>query len=193
MARTVSWRHRAGEIAERVRHSVTESWTRRDLERVFAVQRVTAQSLMRAIGEVQNIGGTYLVSRAALLRYLEAVDSADDLTAAHRERLLFAEPVPRPRSLKVDLPEDLHAVMLRDLPPEIQIEPGRIEIRGADPASLLQNLYLLVLALEQDLGSIEASLEAPPVPRQVPEVDEMQEMFERLRLDERSRRLDSCV
>ncbi|RRA49254.1 hypothetical protein D1Y84_14215 [Acidipila sp. EB88] len=76
---------------------------------------------MRAIGEVQNIGGTYLVSRSALLRYLEAVDSADDLTAAHRERLLFAEPVPRPRSLKVDLPEDLHAVMLRDLPPEILV------------------------------------------------------------------------
>ena len=188
MARTVSWRHHADAIAERVRRSVTESWTRRDLERVFGVGRATAQSLMRAIGEVQNVGGTYLVARAAILRYLEEVRTAPDLTLAHRERLQLAEPVPRPRTLKIDLPEDLRSVMLRDLPPEILVEPGRIEVRGNDVASLLQNFYLLVMAMENDLSSVEASLEKFVAPAYAPEKDEMQELFAQLRLEEEARR-----
>ena len=187
MARTVSWRHHAGFIADRVRRSVTETWTRRDLERAFGVKRATAQSLMRAVGDVQNVGGTYLVSRAALLQYLEAVYTAPDLTVAHRERLQLAEPVPRPRFLKINLPEDLRSVMLRDLPSEVVIEPGRIEIRGADVPSLLQNLYLLILALERDLGSIQATLEPPSVPGNVPKDDEMEKLFAQLRLEERAR------
>ena len=188
MARTVSWRHHASSIAESVRRSVTESWTRRDLERVFGVQRATAQSLMRAIGEVQNVGGTYIVSRGAILGYLEELDTAPNLTVAHRERMQLAEPVPRPKSLKIDLPEDLRSVMLRDLPPEILLEPGRIEVRGRDVASLLQNFYLLVMAMENDLGSLEATLEPPAAPANIPDMDEMQEMFARLRLEEEAHR-----
>ena len=188
MARTVSWRHHAAAIAERVRRSSIESWTRRDLERVFGVQRVTAQSLMRAIGEVQNVGGTYIVSRGAILRYLEEVDTAPDLTVAHRKRMQLAEPVPRPKSLKINLPEDLRSIMLRDLPPEVLVEAGRIEIRGKDAAALFQNFYLLLMAMENDLPSIEASLEEFVAPAYVPEKDEMQELFAQLRLEEEARR-----
>jgi len=100
-----------------MRRSVTETYDRQDIERVFEVRRVTAQSLTEAIGEIQNIGCTYIVARTAILRYLEAVEAAPDLTTAHRERLQLAEPAPRRKSLKFDLPEDLRSVMPWDLPP----------------------------------------------------------------------------
>jgi len=179
MARTVSWRHQTDTILRRVQNSATESWTRQDLERVFEVKRATAQKLMRAIGEVSNVGGTYVVPRSAILRYLEEIAGATDLTAAHRERVQLAEPPPRPRSLRLTLPEDLRSVMLRDLPHDISLGPGKIEIRGETPYAVFQNLYRLILAMENDLLSIEQSLEPAPV-RVHLEDTEMEELLEGL-------------
>ena len=183
MARTVSWRHRADAIARRVSNYVTETWTRVDLERAFEVRRATAQSLMKAIGEIANVGGTYVVPRSAILRYLEEVSDAPDLTAAHRERVQLAEPVPRPRSIRLTLPEDLRSVMMRDLPADVSLTPGKLEIRGETSYAIFEHLYLLLLAMENDLGSVQDSLELPSLPPPV-EDDEIRAMFQALREEE---------
>ena len=70
MARTLKWRDRAHELRDRVKNSVVETWSRRDIENLFELKRAAAQQLMKAIGEVQNIGGVHLVDRNSLLSRL---------------------------------------------------------------------------------------------------------------------------
>ena len=48
-------------IRERAAHSRTETWSRKDIERLFGISRASAQNLMKAIGEVQAVGGTHFV------------------------------------------------------------------------------------------------------------------------------------
>jgi hypothetical protein len=183
MARTLSWRDRLPEIRSRVQNSVIESWTRRDFESVFEVKRAAAQLLMKAVGGIANLGGTYVIDRPSLLAFLENLEKADDLEAARREKLLLAETVPRPRHLKQTLPEDLRSVMVRDLPAEITLEPGRLEITGANAEKIIEMLCLLAQAFENDLETV-AQLLDPPRSQPVPVDDELRTLFADLRARE---------
>jgi hypothetical protein len=185
LARTLSWRHRLPEIKQRVQNSVTETWARKDIESVFEIKRAAAQLLMKAIGEIQNIGGTHLVDRASLLRFLESLEQADNPETARRERILLSEPVPHPRHLKLTLPEDLRSIMVRDLPQEIALTEGRLEITGRDATEVLERLLLLSRALQNDLDTVLDALNPPPAPPPV-EDDELREMFARLREQEQA-------
>ena len=57
-----------------------------------------------------------------------------------RSRLDGAEPVPRPRTLRVALPADLRHAMLPDLPANITLEPGRLEVRAGTAVDMLESL-----------------------------------------------------
>jgi hypothetical protein len=180
MARTVSWRYRIPEIRQRVQNSVVETWTRRDFETVFEIKRAAAQLLMKAVGEIHNVGGTYAIDRPALLAFLETLEKSEDLEAARREKLLLAEPVPRPQFLNNTLSEDLRSVMVRDLPPEITLEPGRLEITGANAEQIVERLWLLAAAMQNDLDTAAASLNPPPAPRRI-EDEDLKALFANLR------------
>ena len=56
MPRPVKWSRDIHSIYERAAHSKTETWSRVDLEKLFGVGRATAQTLMKAIGEIQAVG-----------------------------------------------------------------------------------------------------------------------------------------
>ena len=106
-------------LRERALKSRTETWSRQDLEHLFSVGRATAQSLMKAIGEVQSVGGTHFIARASLLEFLDQMVKADSVEDAYREKLTGAEPTPRPKTLRVPLPENLRNVRLAELPDSI--------------------------------------------------------------------------
>ena len=180
MSRTISWRDRAPEIRQRVKNSVIETWTRVDLETAFEVKRASAQQLMKAIGDVQSVGGTHFVDRTSLLSFLDEIVAADDPEAARREKLLLAEPVPRPRHIKHTLPEGLRSVMIRDLPMEISLSPGRLEISGKDAEEIFGRLLLLAQAVQNDMDTAAQMLNPPPVERPV-EDDDLRELFADLR------------
>jgi hypothetical protein len=185
MARRISWRDRIPEIRRRVENSVVETWSRRDIERTFEIKRAAALLLLRAIGEVQNVGGTHLVARAALLSFLEGMEQAEDPEVAQREKMLLAEPAPRPRFLKFTLPEELRSVMVRDLPMEISLSPGRLEIVGENAEQILERLVLLSKALQNDLGTAAEMLNPPPPPSKVQDED-LTALFSELRQRERA-------
>jgi hypothetical protein len=87
LARTLTWRDRIPEIRQRVENSVVETWTRRDLENVFELKRAAAQLLMRAVGEVHNLGGIRVVNRNSLLAFLDQIKQSDDPEAVRREKI----------------------------------------------------------------------------------------------------------
>jgi hypothetical protein len=184
MPKPVSWSYRTHEIRERVQHSKTQTWTRRDIEDLFEVKRATAQTLMKAIGGVQNIGGTHLLDREALLEFLEQTIAADDVSGAVRSRRQEAAPSPQPRRLTISLPNDLKSVMAADLPSNIELSPGRLTISGKGSEGIINDLYLLAQAMQNDLGSIQARLDPMPERKEVGD-PELRRLFASLARKER--------
>ena len=106
---------------------------------------------MKAIGEVQSVGGAHFVERTSLLSFLDEMIAADSVAAALQTRLLEADPPPAPKSLRIALPPDLRSVMLRDLPDSIRLSAGRLEINAPTTEAMLERLALLAQAMQHDL------------------------------------------
>jgi len=78
------WSRDLHSIRERASLSRTETWGRTDIERLFEVGRATAQSLMRAIGEVQSVGRAHFVEHTFFISLLDERISAPNLEEAFR-------------------------------------------------------------------------------------------------------------
>ena len=169
LARPVKWSRDLHPIRERAARSRTETWSRRDIERLFGVGRAAAQTLMRAIGGVQAVAGAHFVERSSLLAFLDEMIAAPAIDEAFRRRALEAEAPPAPRALRISLPHDLRNVMLRDLPGNIRLSPGRLEIAADSAAAMLESLALLAQAMQNDLERMRSILEPPGAP---PAVDD---------------------
>jgi hypothetical protein len=96
VARPIKWSRDLHPIRERAVQSRVETWSRQDIEQLFNVGRATAQTLMKAIGEVQNVAGTHFVDRSSLLAFLNDVIAADSVEEGLNARLLVAAPLLRP-------------------------------------------------------------------------------------------------
>lgn len=164
MPRPVKWSRDLHLLRERAERSKTETWSRQDIERLFNIGRASAQSLMKAIGLVQSVAGAHFIERSSLLSFLDAMIAAPSVEEGLRLRLLEADAPPAPKPLRIALPTDLRNVMLRDLPPQIQLSPGRVEIAGDSAVAILESLALLAQAMQNDLSQIVALLEPPTAP-----------------------------
>jgi len=171
MARPVKWSRDLHPIRERARHSRTETWSRIDIERLFGVARATAQSLMKAIGEIQPVGGAHFVERASLLSFLDE---------AFRARTREADAPPQTKPLRVSLPSDLRSVTLHDLPSNILLSFGKLEIQAESAVAMLESLALLAQAMQNDPERIHAIFDPPP-PASVTEDDEIKQLLASLR------------
>ena len=181
MPRPVKWSRDAHLIREKALRSKTETWSRRDIEHLFGVGRASAQSLTKAIGEVQAVGGAHFVERQALISFLDEVIQAPSVAEAFRSRLAGAEEPPTPKPLRIALPHDLRNVTVRHLPENIRLSPGRLEIVGSSAAGILENLVLLAQAMQNDLARVESLLE--PVSSSSPTSEELGQFLTRLRRD----------
>lgn len=185
MARPVKWSRDLHRLRERAARSCTETWSRNDLEALFGIGRASAQALMKAIGAVQAVGGAHFVDRPALLQFLDAMIAAPSVEEALRQRLAEAEPPPRPRTLKVSLPEDLRRARLPDLPANVHLSPGRITIQADTAVAMLESLLALALVMQNDLDRFRERIEPPARP---PHIDdgELHEWFTAVREREHS-------
>ena len=179
MARPVKWSRDLHPIRERARNARTETWGRRDVEDLFGVGRATAQMLMKAIGEIQPVGGAHFVERPSLLSFLDVMIAAPSVEDGLRTRMLEAEPPPKPKPLRVSLPGDLRSIMLPDLPPNIRLSPGRLEIEAPTAIIMLESLMTLALVMQNDLDRFQAVIEPPPPPPDVQD-EELRRTFRSL-------------
>ncbi len=84
MPRPVKWSRDLHSVREKAGHSRTETWSRLDIERLFAISRASAQNLMKAIGDVQTVGASHFVDRASLLAFLDEMIAAECVDDALR-------------------------------------------------------------------------------------------------------------
>jgi hypothetical protein len=183
MSRPVKWSRDLHPIRERATRARTETWSRIDIERLFGVGRVTAQTLMRAIGEIQPVAGAHFVERTTLLNFLDAMIEAPDLDEAFRARSREAEVPPQTKPLRVSIPADLRSVTLHDLPSNIRLSFGKLEIEAESAIAMLESLALLAQAMQNDTERIHAIFDPPPTPPEI-EDDDLKQLFASLRAHE---------
>ena len=171
MARPVKWSRDVHPIRDGARDAKTETWSRKDIEDLFGVGRASAQMLMKAIGEIQPVGGAHFVERPALLSFLDAMIAAPTVEEGLRNRRLEAEPPPKPKPLLVSLPQDLRSAMMPDLPGNIKLTPGRLEIEAPTATVMLESLTILALIMQNDLDRFQAAIEVSPEPPEVSDTD----------------------
>ncbi len=159
MPRPVKWSRDLHSIKERATRSRTETWCRVDLEHLFGVGRATAQMLMKAIGDLQLVGGAHFVERTSLLAFLNAMIQAPSVDEALRIRIRVAEPAPRSKPLRVSLPSDLRSARLPDLPANITLASGRLEIAAPSAVAMLESLVALAMVMQNDLERFQAVIE----------------------------------
>ena len=179
MSRPVKWARDLHPIHERAVRSRTETWSRQDVEHLFGVGRATAQTLMKVVGEVQALAGAHFVERQPLLAFLEEMIAATSIEEALRARLLKAEPPPRPKSLRISLPADLRNARMPDLPLNITLEPGRLEVRADTAVAMLESLMALAMVMQNDLDRFQEAIE----PRSIAQSDDaLAALLQRMRV-----------
>ena len=136
--------------------------------------------LLRAIGGVATVAGAHFVDRAAVVGFLDAMILAPSVEAALQERLAAADPPPRRTRLRTSLPADLRQAMLEDLPPNVTLATGRLEITAPTAVAMLESLVTLALVMQNDLERFRAVIEHLPAPPEIGD-QELEEMFTRLR------------
>jgi hypothetical protein len=179
MARPVKWSRDLYPIRDRASRSGTETWSRQDIEHLFVIGRASAQNLMKAIGEVQTVGGTHFVDRASLLVFLDEMIAAESVEAALRSRFDQATPVNRPASLRQSLPDGLRNVLVADLPSNVTLSCGEVRITGKDAEEVVSGLLLLARVMQNDLLAVRLALDPPTSPTETD--DELRLLFQDLR------------
>ncbi len=180
MPRPVKWSRDLHNIRERAIRSRTETWGRSDIEQLFSVGRATAVLLLRAIGGVATVAGAHFVDRAAVIEFLDAMILAPSVEPALQERLTTANPPPRRTPLRTSLPADLRQAMLEDLPANVTLSTGRLEITAPTAIAMLESLVTLALIMQNDLERFRALIDPPAAPPIVGEA-ELGDLFCRLR------------
>ena len=170
MARPIKWSRDLHLLREAASRSRTETWSRHDIESLFGVGRASAQTLIKAVGAVQTVGAAHFVNRTSLLAFLEEMIAADSVEAALQRRIVQAEPAPRPKPLRVSLPHDLKHAMLPNLPGNIVLSPGKIEITANSATAMVEALMTLAMVMQNDLDRWEQAISHPV--SSAPEQDE---------------------
>lgn len=149
MPRPISWLPRLHRIRRAVETTVRSHYDRKDLQQLFEIQPRSAQLLYELLPTVR-LGRSLLVEREVLAQFLERITLAEDVTA-EIEAIRMEKPAASRRKLRYVVTEEVAAASVASLPPNIQIERGRIEVRFDTVQELAQSLHALALALDGDL------------------------------------------
>lgn len=180
MGRPIKWSRDLHAIRERAQRSRTETWNRKDVEVLFGVGRATAQTLTKAIGEIQTVAGAHFIERSSLLTFLDAMVAAPSLEQELNARIVAAESPPASKPLRISIPPDLRSVLVRDLPTNITVSSGRLTIESSTAVGIVEGLALVAQALQNDLDQFQRLVEQPiQLPAEVD--DELRNLFATIR------------
>lgn len=158
MPRKTEWIHRIPGILERTRTFATQYVGRTAIEDLFCVSPRQAVRILQKMG-AENVGGAKVIDRDKLVERLEQLQQDKNVVfeSNRRENLhrKLEEARSEARLPKIEIPP-VPMVSLGQLPMDIQLEPGKLEVRFSSSAELLQNLMLLTQAISSDWDTFAA-------------------------------------
>ena len=142
-----------------------DTLTRRDLEVLFAVSRVTATALMKRFG-ADRVAQTAVLPKAQLLTYLRAQRKRAPFRheAERRQRVVDELEKARITGIRVPMPQDRLGARLTNTPPGITVMANRIEVTFSTPKEAAQQLYTVAAILNNDYPRFEKLVETGQVP-----------------------------
>jgi len=167
MARPVEWFQRLPRILAILAQSDAPALLNRtSIQQLFGVERRNAQYLLRRFGAVR-LGNALVIERERLASQLEGLAGADDFERRRRRheqvRTVLTEARATWQLARISLPEP-SAEGLSQLPPTIQLEPGRLAIHFSGAVDLLGQLLELSKAIGEDFDRFEGMLNQDPLP-----------------------------
>ena len=129
-----AWFHRLDTILRTLAALETDLLDRRAVERLFGVRPRRAQQLMAELADLIPVGQAVAVRRLDLAASLESLAAGEAVARARRRRSRIRDEVDKAeaeaslRSVRVPPPAGGSGARLEDLPPGIDLGPGRLEI-----------------------------------------------------------------
>jgi hypothetical protein len=159
-----SWFRRLRKIRATALATDSPFFDRESLERLFGLGRRQAINLAHQLGGY-TVGKALLVPRANLLAFLEATVEGRPYQAEEDRRRRVREAVDDARrdldARRVTFKVPVVATRtIKDLPPGVQVGPGRLELTGTDANDLLQKLFALSRAIAGDFKTFEAMVDS---------------------------------
>lgn len=163
--------HRLTEALEVFRHLPSDWIDRRTLQETLGVSKTVAWRILRQSGASSGPGSSLVSPRPALIAYLEQLQQSDTYTREIRRRdrieLQLSELLTAARSRHIPITPAPHGLALRstrfaNLPPGIDLTPGRLTIDFMGFDDFLQKTGALVFALQNDFERIHEFLGTPP-------------------------------
>jgi hypothetical protein len=178
MARPIPWLPRLKEIRKSAAGSVRSHYTRRDLEELFQVQSRTASRLLETMNTVE-LNSSHLVEREELVKFLDRIDAAADVTA-EMEKMREEKTVSR-RKLRFLNQRDVDPMSLYGIPNTLKLARGHLEINFTTMEELAATLVTLARVLEDDLDEF-VRLYEPRQPTEHPDnsTEEVRQLFREL-------------
>ena len=165
MPRTARWLLSIPDAIAKLEKLDRESLTRRDLEVLFAVSRVTATALMKRFG-AQRVAQTDVLPKAQLLAYLRAQRKRAPFRREAERRQRFVDELEKARitGIRVPMPQDRLGARLGNTPPGITVMANRIEVTFSTPKEAAQQLYTVAAILNNDYTRFERLVETGQAP-----------------------------
>jgi hypothetical protein len=177
LPRPASWLPRLYDITRSVLNSVRSHYERRDLESLFELQPRAAQKLLKLLPTTE-VGTGHLVSREALLSFLERVRNAED-TPALFDHLRQERPKASRKKIRSFVKTDLTPTSFASLPNRVNLSPGNLHVAFQTVDELAESLMKIAQLLSEDAEQFAENYE-PKKPPRIEELNELQAMFAEL-------------
>ena len=142
-----------------------DTLTRRDLEVLFAVSRVTATKLMKKFG-ADRVAQTDVLPKARLLDYLRTQRKRAPFRREAERRQRVVDELERARitGIRVPVSRERLETRLANTPAGITVMANRIEVTFATAKEAAQQLYTVAAILNNDYTRFEALVESGRAP-----------------------------
>jgi hypothetical protein len=163
MPRQVEWIHKIPEILDCLRGDPAQLLDRAAVEKLFAVSPRQAVRILQRM-EAASVGGAKVMDKERMITRLMELQQDENVVFEYNRReqlhrkLEESRAEIRLRRIQIPAPAE---VSLQGLPEEIQLEPGKLQIRFSSSVELLQNLMLLAQAISLDWDTFAASGRLP--------------------------------
>jgi hypothetical protein len=182
LARTLSWLPRLAEIRRTVTNSKRDLYDAEALEKLFGVERGAVHNLVSVLPAVK-VGGSLVVERDVLSRFLEELSKAENPSAVYTKKRRGKKP---PRTSKLMVRRQLIVDgSLSSLPETVTLTPGKIGFRFGSTLELIESMAIFLGAVQNEEGAFtDKFVPVPPDSAQRAKfregISEMRELYREL-------------
>jgi hypothetical protein len=173
MPRTTEWFHRLPAILESLERVDSPFVDRAALQVLFETSARQATRILHRLGASRS-GGALMLEREKLLAHLKLLEQDETIRFEQDRRVRLstqleqAQKEIRARRIRIAAPPAEQSLRIGELPRDIHLAAGNLQIRFTNSVDLLEKLLLLAQTISEDWNDFESRmLDVPPKPNTI--------------------------